>query len=110
MGQARFTRARNACNDGQALKWDLGIDCFEVVRLATNNIEKRLFALNRTSRLDAVLNGGTQVLPSNRLGVVANFLYTTCGDNLPPLDPSAGAHINNVIRGTDGVLVMLDYH
>ena len=107
--QGRLAAAGHAGDTGEGAEREGGIDLLQVVGFRADDFNRLAVAFAALARhvdfFDAgEVGGGEGVLVQHHLGRGA------LGDHMPALNARAGAHINQVISGADGVFIMLDHN
>lgn len=106
--QRTLARTRDARHHGERAELDLGGDVLQVVRLGARDLE-------RAAPRIAALIGKTHHARAREVGSRARIrtghdLFRRAGaHHLAAVFARTGPHVDHVIRGTNGVLVMLDH-
>ncbi len=107
-GEARLARPGDAGDAGERAERDLRADVLQVVGAGAFDADVEAVALAPLLRhLDPA--GAGEVLAGEAVRVVENVLQLPLRDDLAAVDARAGAEIDDMVGGADGVLVMLDH-
>ena len=105
--ERRLAGARDARDHGERAELNLGVDALEVVRRGARDLygaAARVAALGRKSDLLFAREVGAR----DGVGAGGDLVRRARRNHVPAELAGAGAHVDDVVGGADGVLVVLD--
>ena len=106
--QGRLAAAGDAGDAGEQAERDLGGDVLEVVAARVDDLE-RAAGVARPALGDRHHQFAGEIFAGDRVGVADQVLDLALGDDLAAVDAGAGADVEHMVGGADGVLVVLDH-
>ena len=106
--QRRLAAAGDAGDAGEQAERDLGGDVFQVIAAGVDHLE-RAARVGRLALGDRHRELAGEVLAGPRARRGDEVVDVAFGDDVAAVDAGAGADVEHVIGGADGVLVVLDH-
>ena len=108
VNQRGFAAAGDAGDAGEEADGDVQGEVFQVVAAGADEVDLSLEVARRAFCGDGDGFAAGEVFAGERVGVRFDFGGRALGDDAPAVDAGAGADIDDVIGGADGVFVVLD--
>ena len=109
-GERGLARAGHAGDDGEASQRHARADVPEVVQRGAADFDRRCGLGDHAARMDRVAQRGLEEPSGERLGVGHQVFGRPFGDHAAAEAPGAGAEVQDMVRATDRVLVVLHHH
>ena len=105
--QGGLAAARDAGDAGEGAERDLGRDVLQIVAAGAGDLE-RFAVAGAALRRHFDLAQADEVLAGEARRVAHHLVGRAFGDDFAAVDAGAGAHVDDVVGGADGVFVVLD--
>ena len=106
--QRRLAAAGDAGDAGEQAERDFGGDVLQVVAARVDDLERAARIARRRSGIGTP-SSPERYLPVHERGAAIRSSTCAFGDDVAAVDAGAGADVEHVVGGADGVLVVLDH-
>ena len=107
--QRRLAAAGDAGDAGEQAERDLGGDVLEVVAAGVDDLQRAARVASAAARGIGTISSPERYLPVSEFGVGDDVVDAALRDDLAAMDAGAGADVDHIVGGADGVLVVLDH-
>ena len=105
--ERRLAAAGYAGDAGEAAKWDSGGDILQIVPGCAFQRNLALCLFDRAARRDRDFLCAVQIISRQTLLVCHDFIRRTLSNDLPAMHTRRWAHVDDMVSGENGVLIML---